>query len=583
MSDIQQEGKIVDKNRLMLHGASYSEGLLKRLNGLRGQGMFTDIILCVGQEEFPCHRNVLAASSLYFQAMFTCDLRERNDLRVVYDKVSPWTLKRIIDYVYTGVLEVTPENAQEMLAAGNLFQYPAIVEGCCEFLLGQLHPSNCLGIEYFAQVHSCKQLQEDANKYVLENFSTVVKFDEFLELSVDRLLSYIGNDLIDVKNEETVYEAVMRWVRYDKEERKEHLCQLLQEVRLAVIDLTYLEKIREDRFIQTCSCCLELVAEAQEKHTTIHDQFGRRRKSMQDSVFHPRPSTVAKEVMVVVGGINSYVTRSVEMFDLQKNRWTQLPELPKSITWYSVCAVVNSILVVGGILDGRIIDSAWRFDTSRQTWTEIPSMNKPRAKHASAVIDDKLYVFGGVTCTPSFVIADNDTIECYDPTKKKWFVVGQSAFPRKLSKVVPFNNTFVEVGGLQGDVKVNTMDCYICSNQGMVVHPVHEQFILPEAIEFAQIVVHNGIFYIIWENTKKFISLDPEKRKFQKLADLNYCHIQSGVTVIGEKIYITGGLENIGSRSSNIVECFNPETNTWTVEKSMLEARGFHGCVTVQM
>lgn len=587
MADVGARSTLDDKYVLMDVG--YGMGILKQLNEMRTKKLFTDTILCLGQEEFPCHKNLLSASSPYFHAMFTNDLRENRDVRVQFTDISPWTFKRIIDYVYTGRLEISTDNAQEMLTAGCRFQYPAIVDACCNFLKRQLHPSNCLGIQYFSQIHSCKELEESATKYALENFSALVQYDEFLEIPLDKLLWFVSSDNIEVRNEETVYNAVIRWIKYDVEDRKKYIFQLLQEVRLPVININNLRSMENESLIQSCDRCKDLVRQAQIKHETIHDQYGRRRRSMQDTMFHPRPSTIAKEVIVAVGGLNGFVTRTVEMFDLQKNAWSSLPDFPKPITWFSVSAVVNCIIVAGGILDGRIIDNVWKFDTGGREWHEITHMSQPRAKHASAVLHDRLYIFGGVTYTANFEVVDQGCIECFDPSKNVWSVVGHSSFPRTLSKIVPFGNLLVEVGGLQGEAKVNTMECYEGSPDSSAIKPLREHFILPEAIQFAQIVVLNGVFYIIWEDTKKMITLDPEKRTFQRLPDLNFCHKNSGATVLGDKIYVIGGMtENFragshDSHASRIVECYDPETKTWTVEKSLQEARGFHHCVTVNM
>lgn len=568
-----------------LNDAQYGLNLLLNLNDLRTNGVFTDIILCLGQEEFPCHRNILSASSPYFKAMFTNKMRENCDKHVYFDQTSPWTFKRIIDYVYTGKLEISTDNAQEMLAAGCQFQYPAIVEACCHFLQSQLHPSNCLGIQYFAQVHSCMKLEEAATKFALENFSSLVLYDEFLDLTIEKIMWFISSDLIEVRDEETVYNAVIRWIKFDLDERKQYLLQMLQEVRLPVININYLRSIEQEPLIQQCDQCLELVKEAQKKHETIHDQYGRRRRSMQDTQFHPRPSTIAKEVIVAVGGLNGFVTRTVEMYSPKKDLWSFLPELPKPVTWFSVSAVVNCIIVAGGILDGRIINNVWKFDTSRRVWLEINGMSQPRAKHASVVLNDRLYIFGGVTYTANFEVVDQGCIECYDPSKGAWTVAGHSSFPRTLSKIVSCDNLLVEVGGLQGERKVNTMECYQGSTDSCIIKPLREHFLLPEAIEHAQIVMLNGVFYIIWEDTKKMITLDPEKRTFQRMPDLKFTHKNSGATVLHDKIYVVGGIKEDLSSSTpcTYVECFDPETKTWSLQTSMQEARSFHGCVTVHM
>ena len=246
-----------------LKDVSYGIDILKNLNDMRKKQLFTDTILCLGQEEFPCHKNLLSASSPYFHAMFTNDVRENRDIRVYFDDISPWTFKRIIDYVYTGKLEISTANAQEMLAAGCQFQYPAIVDACCTFLQSEFHPSNCLGIYYFAHMHSCKELEDNALKFALDNFTALIQYDEFLEISYEELAKFVSSDLIEVRNEETVFNAVIRWIKYDVEERKQYMLPLLHEVRLPVININNLKAMEKEPLIQHCEECLGLVLEAQ--------------------------------------------------------------------------------------------------------------------------------------------------------------------------------------------------------------------------------------------------------------------------------------------------------------------------------
>lgn len=273
----------VDQGSYLLQDQDYGGEILSKLNAFRSECFFTDTILCVGHEEFPCHRNVLAVSSPYFQAMFTSDLKESREVRISFSDVSPWTLKRVIDYAYSGQLEITHDNAQEMLAAGNHFEYPRIVDACAEFLCHQLHPSNCLEIENFAALHNCTKLQQRANAFVLENFLQVVEHDEFLELPVDRLKLYISSDFIDVRNEESVYEAVMRWIRYDIDDRKAFLPVLMEEIRLPMLDMHSLSLIERDPLVAASAECYAMVAHAQHFKASQEGQAGKRRKSMQDS------------------------------------------------------------------------------------------------------------------------------------------------------------------------------------------------------------------------------------------------------------------------------------------------------------
>ncbi len=569
---------------LIVHNPNFGEDALSKLNELRAQALLTDAVLCVKDEEFPCHRNVLAVSSPYFMSMFTIDLKESKTSRIAVNEVAAVTLRRVIDYAYTGRLEITTENAQEMLAAGSMFQYPAIVDACCEFLAKQLHSSNCLGIESFAQMHSCERfscdkLAQEAQQYTLENFSYVVEHEEFLELSLERLVGYLASDLIDVRNEEVVYRAALKWIKHDLPVRQHYMYQVLEHIRLVTVDRTYLEEvIQKEPLFQDVEKCLVLIEEAKKYHETKEDgQQGARRRSMQKYTIQPRPSTVAKEVIVLVGGLSTlfnYTVQSVEMYEPHKDKWFPLPDIPENVSGYSVCALENNVYVSGGIVNTQAIASVWRFDSLQRTWDRAADMLTPRARHASTAWQGRLYLLGGVV-QPGEEI---ENIECYDPGSDAWTVVGHCPMPRLQSHAVPYGDMVVEIGGTQGGVKVKTMECYRCIDNCFVSG---EQYVLQDPIQFSKIVVLSGIFYIIWEDSKKLISLNPEIRTFRRLADMKHSHVHSGATVLGGKIYVAGGL--VDGKPSRMVECYDPALDTWTTMKSMRQARAFHGCVTIQM
>lgn len=51
------------------------------------------------------------------------------------------------------------------MPAASLLQLMDVRQVCCEFLQSQLHPTNCLGIRAFADLHTCTQLLNQAHAY----------------------------------------------------------------------------------------------------------------------------------------------------------------------------------------------------------------------------------------------------------------------------------------------------------------------------------------------------------------------------------------------------------------------------------
>lgn len=76
---------------------------------------------------------------------------------------------------------------QVLLPAAGLLQLQEVKRACCEFLSTQLHPTNCLGIQAFADLHACTELLSLANAYAGESGETCPDWGRrYLSLSLSR-------------------------------------------------------------------------------------------------------------------------------------------------------------------------------------------------------------------------------------------------------------------------------------------------------------------------------------------------------------------------------------------------------------
>ena len=65
-----------------------------------------------------------------------------------------------------------------------------------------------------------------SDEFSKNNFQEVMKQEEFLQLPQAQLIDIISSDVLDVSSEEQVYEAVMSWIKHDKDERRCHLLNI---------------------------------------------------------------------------------------------------------------------------------------------------------------------------------------------------------------------------------------------------------------------------------------------------------------------------------------------------------------------
>lgn len=73
-------------------------------------------------------------------------LSENRQEKITLHSITFDILKHLIDFIYTGQIEINQMNVQELLAAADMLQISEVVTGCCEYLCRELHQSNALGI-----------------------------------------------------------------------------------------------------------------------------------------------------------------------------------------------------------------------------------------------------------------------------------------------------------------------------------------------------------------------------------------------------------------------------------------------------
>lgn len=209
--------------------------VLGKLERLFQDKKLCDVVLVIGDCEIAAHRAILAANSLYFCSMFTSGMCESIEGRVLLREVESYAVQQLIKFCYTSSIEINEKNVQNLLSVANLLQFTTVVETCCAFLKNKLHPSNCLGIEDFAEHHGCKKLKLAAELYAQKHFLEVAKTDEFLAATPDQVLALLKSDSLNVATEKDVFDAAINWINHDVDNRKKWLPDMIRRVRLPLL------------------------------------------------------------------------------------------------------------------------------------------------------------------------------------------------------------------------------------------------------------------------------------------------------------------------------------------------------------
>ncbi|XP_008587838.1 PREDICTED: kelch-like protein 2 [Galeopterus variegatus] len=530
----------------------------KVMNELRSQNLLCDVTIVAEDMEISAHRVVLASCSPYFHAMFTGEMSESRAKRVRIKEVDGWTLRMLIDYVYTAEIQVTEENVQVLLPAAGLLQLQDVKKTCCEFLESQLHPVNCLGIRAFADMHACTDLLNKANTYAEQHFADVVLSEEFLNLGIEQVCSLISSDKLTISSEEKVFEAVIAWVNHDKDVRQEFMARLMEHVRLPLLPREYLvQRVEEEALVKNSSACKDYLIEAMKYHLLPTEQ----RILMKSVRTRLRTPMNLPKLMVVVGGQAPKAIRSVECYDFKEERWHQVAELPSRRCRAGMVYMAGLVFAVGGFngsLRVRTVDS---YDPVKDQWTSVANMRDRRSTLGAAVLNGLLYAVGGFDGSTGL-----SSVEAYNIKSNEWF------------HVAPMNTRRSSVGvGVVGGRWLLT----VLSGECVQVHVPSFTIVW---LCFIGVGVLNNLLYAVGGHdgplVRKSVEVyDPTTNTWRQVADMNMCRRNAGVCAVNGLLYVVGGDD--GSCNLASVEYYNPTTDKWTVVSSCMSTGRSYAGVTV--
>lgn len=181
----------------------------------------------------PAHRVILFANTPYFESMLNEDMKE-----VTIQEVSGDVLQALVNFCYTGEILLNKENLGEYRAAASSLKLVRIEKLCEEFYLRWLSFKNCLRLRAFADQNNLKKVKVEAETILMNKFQLVIQEKEFQDLQIDTLKWLLENDEIYVYSEEEVFNAIIRWIEFDEEQRKCNFGALVSLVRIQQIKQT---------------------------------------------------------------------------------------------------------------------------------------------------------------------------------------------------------------------------------------------------------------------------------------------------------------------------------------------------------
>ncbi|XP_070554278.1 kelch-like protein 8 isoform X2 [Ptychodera flava] len=480
------------------------------LNELFEAGKLCDVLLKVGKKQIKCHRIILASASSYFRAMLTSEMTEsRQDIITIKD-IDENAMTALVRFMYSSKITLTTDNVQPLLYASSILQMEIVARACCEFMKTHLHPSNCLGVRNFAELHGRTDLVKAADSYTFDHFLEVIQNDEFYNISGRHFGLILTSSNLNIESEQQVYEAMMKWVKYDVVMRQQHLPDLMSKIRLPMLPPSYLMDIVErEELVKKHHSCRDLVDEAKNYHLSsariVSHPSPRQRYSLRSK---PRKSTAG--VLFTIGGrgASGDPFRSIECYDLRQNRWFQVTEMTTRRRHVGVTSVNGKVFAVGGHDGKEHLNSLEMFNPKTNIWIILAPMRTYRRGIAVTSLNGPIYAIGGLDDNSCFI-----EVERYDITSDSWSFVAPMTCPRGGVGVAPLQN-HIYAGGFDDNAPLDTVEVY-----------------------------------------------DPQTDDWSSLDRMASARGGVGVTALGGKLYAVGGHD--GSSYLNSVECYDPVANRW--------------------
>ncbi len=544
---------------------SHASKALEGLRALQKSGNFTDVTLVAGDAEVSAHKSVLAACSPYFYAMFTGFEESRRD-RVTLSQIDPDALATLVDYVYTGQVDVTEENVQMLLTVANILQLDDVRDGCCEFLQSQLHPTNCLGIKAFANLHGCVELHAQAVNFIECRFAEVLDCDEFVQLNHEQVIELIRSDGINVSSEEKVYESVLAWAEHDPETRRKHLSDVMAHVRFPLMDKEYIFKNvppPTDLF-DDVPRVKDYVIEALKYHLAHGDPppASSALDCTASERARPRAPVGLPKVMLAIGGQAPKAIRSVECYDFKEERWFSVTEMEGRRCRCGVAVVRGRVYAVGGFNGSLRVRTVDEFDPERDCWRPVASMEARRSTLGVAVVGDSIYAVGGFDGSTGLNSAEVLDLSHHLP---RWRPVSPMSTRRSSVGVGVLYGLIYAVGGYDGNSRH-------CLSSVEVYNPERDSWSaladMTARRSGAGVGVLNGLLFAVGGHDgplvrKSVECYNPEKKVWTQVADMRFCRRNAGVVTHGGLLYVVGGDD--GTSNLQSVEVYNCKTNTWSI------------------
>ncbi|XP_072176252.1 influenza virus NS1A-binding protein homolog [Diadema setosum] len=615
--DLVQMKTKLSETRLQYSEDQWPASVLAYMNEMRKQHQTHDMVLLTNEHEVPAHAAVLACMSPIFSETVSREEKRRSGiLKTTVEGVSAAAVEALVNFAYTGKLEVSSDLVSEVYHTTKVWKVPRLKKACATHLLDNMNTRNCLEIRSLANSENDTELVSITDKYIKANVDEVTGTPDFAQLPVMKL-EVISSKASVSMSDRQIFESAVDWVRKTVKGGVE-LSELMEQPQTLLLSANnILKNIKEvdeleSEVMDTYDIDLSEVgvytpdkkkvrnghqngAGAGGKgqgggHTPTGSANTTPRKLILAPGDAPKQSQVMDSWKVIAStsmADNRYVAlvvldnqlttlvlyekpkhkhRPARSFSIEKDALhppLAAMNYPRSAS--GVTELNGKIIVAGGYDRGKFHSSTEAFDPVTNKWELLRPMSTPRGRFQLSQLNGFLYVAGGSNGN-----CELKSCESYD-TLNDWTSTPEMPLPRTCYGATVLNGQLYIIGGASGSSNLKSCLRYDPSSSTW-------SDIAPLTEGRAQVGVcsMSGKIYAVggsdsWNCYNSVEVYQPEENKWRSIAPMKSCRRGAGTCTVDGKMYAIGGSD--GQMVLDTVECYDPETEEWAPAASMSTPR----------
>ena len=553
---------------------NYQPRVWKDMGKLFQQETLSDIMLMAEGQTIPCHKFLLAAASEYFYSKLVAASDPINNSLLEIEGVSFQSLKVIVSYIYSGNINITVDNAVEVIPACKVLKLNSAYDTCVACLLDSVDPMNCIGLYNIATEHDMEHLKERSSEVMVNNFKEVVSGPEYHNMSVDDVDKYIQNDGLRIPNEDSVYHALISWIRFQPDERSHHFTELVKRVRFCFCSRYCMEHIVSKEPLMDTLEYQKTILSAM-KHQGDHHYDVCVDKEHDENLgwdLRPRKGYESKQSMIIIGDISDLGgTTSGECWRLENYGWEVLKESPmppEIVGLFSACMARYGIVVSGGSSQGKPASQCWLLSTSTYQWRPLPDLNTARLRHASVCVGGQVYVIGGEGTRQERL----SSVETLQRNGRQWSTLPQLPQAVEHPMAAAYGQCVYVFGGINASGQHSrTVYVYRTSTESW-----KKLADMSGICGFGAAVVWKDMIYLVGGFRRSCMSFDPVINAWTTLCQCRYEHADGPALVWKDRILVCGGrstetkCDDSKAGGTSMIEEYNPVKDTWAISQMEL-------------